>query len=181
MEADSLHVLQVNRTTHSSWLWPKEIGWIHLKLTFILHEPPAAARDQSNLIFHAESWRYENKFFRRFMEGVGINSWMALEAADITFEVAEGRRGWSEASPATSSANKPTVDGDDGTSLRPRPWPAALLKKVVVRGCGGRKKRPKNERTGLERTIVLYMCLKFKVCRTLFLSGSMFGFKAKTF
>ena len=89
--------------------------------------------------FHAESWRYENKFFRRFMEGVGINSWMALEAADITFEVAEGRRGWSEASPATSSANKPTVDGDDGTSLRPRPWPAALLKKVVVRGCGGRK------------------------------------------
>ena len=146
MEGDSLHVLQVNRTTHSSWLWPKEIGWIHLKLTFILHEPPAAAIDQSNLFFfHAESWRYENKFFRRFMEGVGINSWMALEAADITFEVAEGRRGWSEASPATSSANKPMVDGDDGTSLRPRPWPAALLKKVVVRGCGGWKKDQKTK------------------------------------
>ena len=26
-----------------------------------------------------------------------------------------------------------------------------------------------------------YMCSKFKVRRTLFLSGSMFGFKAKTF
>ena len=58
---------------------------------------------------------------------------------------------------------------------------SSSAKKVVVRRYGGRKKRPKNKRTGLERTIVLYMCLKFKVRRTLFLSGSMFGFKAKTF
>ena len=138
-------------THYSSWLRPREIGWIHLKLTFILHERRRRLhRPRCRHFVHAESWRYENKFFRRFMEGVGINSWMALEAADITFEVAEGRRGCcpSAASPAISSANKPTVDGDDGTSLmRPRPRPAVLLKKVV-RGCmeGGRKKDQKRKK-----------------------------------
>ena len=86
------------------------------------------------------------------MEGVGINSWMALEAADITFEVAEGRRGCCcpSASPATSSANKPTVDGDDGTSLRPRPPVPrpALLKKVRGWRKGEKKDQKRKNRLG---------------------------------